>query len=144
MDQGRKRRRGFWGWLMGDLPADEGPAPDERLSAEDSLSRAPSDAGQAQPPEVPPGERPCTVCGGTTFRWGWLETGLYGTGRGLQGRTGQGAQTDSGHAPDAAEAPAHQRWVKRKTRFGDYLGLRARLCENCGHVEVFAAKVEQE
>ena len=66
---------------------------------------------------------PCPICGGTHFRWGWLESGLYGIGKG----------------PAAATQP---KYVRQKTRFGDFLGLRARLCDNCGHVEIFACREE--
>ena len=62
---------------------------------------------------------PCPVCGEASFRWGWLESGLYGAGKG----------------PPAVRQP---KYVKQKTRFGEFIGLRARLCEHCGHVEIFA------
>ena len=53
------------------------------------------------------------------FHWGYLESGLYGAGKG----------------PPAARQP---KYVKQKTRFGEFIGLRARLCDRCGHVEIFA------
>jgi hypothetical protein len=65
------------------------------------------------------------MCGGTNFRWGWLESGLYGTGKGTAG----GEQS---------------KFVKQKTRFGDFVGLRARLCIRCRHVAIFARQDEEE
>ena len=72
-------------------------------------------------PQLPP----CPICGGTEFRWGWLESGLYGIGKG----------------PPTHEQP---RYVRQKTRFGDFLGVRARVCQNCSQVELFAWEEQEQ
>ena len=103
--------------------------------AEEPTSTAPGDEDQTAPilkeataapaASHPARDRPCPVCGGSGFRWGWLESGLYGTGKG----------------PAAAKQP---KYVKQKTRFGEFIGLRARLCDDCGHVEIFAWREGEE
>lgn len=123
----RGKRRGFWGWLMGEESPERAPgpsAPPEQTEEEtgpippevhDDLSRTPNDYLQ----------NPCPICGEKVFRWDWLESGLYGLGQG-------------------ASAAEQQRWIKLKTRFGDFVGLRARLCENCGHVDLFVPQTDKQ
>jgi len=114
----RKKRRGLWAWLMGrerPEPSAGGPPPGAGERAEATP------AEHAGPPAEPPtAAGSCPICGGTEFRWGWLETGLYGAGKGPPG-------------------PKQPRYAKPKTRFGDFIGLRGRMCVACGHVEVFAS-----
>lgn len=118
-----KTRRGFWAWLMGREPRKPSqPVPGDAAEAE---AAPPADklASAGATPDLT--ESPCSVCGGTSFRWGWLESGLYGAGKG----------------PAAARQP---KYVKQKTRFGEFLGLRARVCDGCGHVAIFALREDQE
>ncbi len=101
----------------------EAPAAPPALSQEQAEAAHPKAA--AAPPVTHPGAtQPCPICAGTSFRWGWLESGLYGAGKG----------------PAAAKEP---RYVRQKTRFGEFIGLRARLCEGCGHVQIFAWEERQ-
>jgi hypothetical protein len=116
----RKKRRGFWAWLTGRKPREEPPSG----GGGESALPAPPEAPAARAAGKPSPDRPCPACGGTDFRWGWLEAGLYGAGK--------------GSAPEA-----HPAYVRKKTRFGDFLGLQARVCADCGHVELFARR-EQE
>ncbi len=127
-------------WLLGvdepEAPSGEGPEVGRALPAADGAvasSSGPTPAPAplvegsslpSEPKEPPPEERPCVMCGGTNFRWGWLESGLYGTGKGT-----------------SAE---QSKFVKHKTRFGDFVGLRARLCIGCLHVAIFARQDEDE
>ena len=119
----RKKRRGFWDWLIGEEPSN----PDAALSSSQSqvdMTAIPQE--QDEKPHVAPEHaiRPCPLCGGTEFRWDWLESGLFGLGKG----------------PSDTRT---QKWVKQKTRFGTFVGLRARLCRNCGHVDLFAPDAEE-
>jgi len=118
----KRRRPGLWDWLMGREPPGR-PAPSEQPPPGDDeqpLAAAPA----APPTSHPAAAQPCPICGGSEFRWGWLETGLYGIGKG----------------PAGAD---RSRWVKPKTRFGDFIGLRARMCVRCGHVDAFASDVQE-
>jgi len=117
--KGKKRRGGFWSWLTGRQPADHAE-PAEDAGGDDQATAPAPDRAAAAPAESDRGGEPtCALCGGSSFSWGWLESGLYGMGKG----------------PAAAAQP---KYVKQKTRFGDFLGLRARVCDNCGHVELFS------
>lgn len=121
-----KKRRGFWGWLMGEESSDRPPGlPAPVGQVEQETGPIPLE-GHDELPQAPNGysQQPCPICGGKAFRWDWLESGLYGLGKG----------------PAAAE---QHKWIKIKTRFGEFVGLRARLCENCGHVDLFVPKTEE-
>jgi hypothetical protein len=121
--KGKKKGGRFWAWLTGREPGQPAgmPLPD---AAQDQAGQALPQQPPTTPAQPQPPERSCPICGGTSFRWGWLESGLYGVGKG----------------PAAAAQP---KYVRKKTRFGDFLGLRARACEGCGHVELFTRQEEE-
>ena len=131
--------RTFWQWLFGlpGTPVRTGMAAKLRKAARGDVfvpaERPPGEEGaipleespERPAPKLSPAEQtPCRFCGGAFFAWGWLETGLYGI-----------APKDRGQGPI--------KYAKAKTRFGDFIGLKARMCEICGHVEVFANTEEE-